>query len=327
MKAFVLTRYGSPADLQLREVATPAPADDEVLVGVHAASVNDWDWGLVRGTPFYIRVFGGLFKPNTTIPGVDVAGRVEAIGKHVKTFQVGDEVYGDLSECGFGGFAEYVCAPERALAPKPAGVSFAEAAALPHAAMLALQGLRDVGHLRPGQTLLINGAGGGVGTLGIQIARAMGVEEVTGVDSASKQEMMRSLGYARTLDYRQEDFTRTGERYDLILDAKTTRSPFAYLRALNPDGRYVSVGGLTSRLLQTFLLGPLVRLFSTKRVGVLALKANKDLAYLNELVEAGSVKPVIDGPYVLAELPRALQRFGDGHHKGKVVITVQPDAA
>lgn len=325
MKAMVFTEYGSPDELRLREVAAPAPEDDEVLIRVAAASVNDWDWSLVRGKPFYIRLLAGLFKPRITIPGVDVAGRVEAVGQKATRFQPGDEVYGDLSECGLGGFAEYVCAPERALAHKPVAMGFVEAAALPHAAMLAVQGLRDLGRLQPGQKLLINGAGGGVGTLGVQIARSLGVEDVTGVDSAGKAEMMRSLGFAHTIDYRQEDFTNTGGRYDLILDAKTNRSIFAYLRALTPEGRYVTVGGLTSRLLQVFILGPTLRLFGKKRVGLLALKPNKDLEYLNELFEAGKIRPVIDGPYELAELPEALRHFGDGAHLGKVVVIVNRD--
>jgi NADPH:quinone reductase-like Zn-dependent oxidoreductase len=323
VKAIVFTKYGSPDVLQLSEVAQPTPKDDEVLIKVHTASVNDWDWGLVRGKPFYIRLLCGLLKPKITIPGVDIAGQVEGVGRNVKKFQPGDEVYGDLSECGFGGFAEYVCAQENALALKPASMTFVEAAAIPHAAMLAVQGLCDTAQIQPGQKLLINGAGGGVGTLGVQIAKAIGVEEVTGVDSPSKLEMMRSIGFEKTIDYTQEDFTKNGQCYDLILDTKTNRSIFEYKRALNPNGIYVTVGGATARLFQAFLLGPMVRLFSKKSICIVALKPNKDLDYMNELFEAGKVKPVIDGPYKLSEVPEAIRHFGEGNHKGKIVITLE----
>lgn len=323
MKAIVYNRYGSPDVLRLEEVAKPLPKDDEVLVKVHAASVNDWDWGLVRGKPFYIRLFCGFLKPRFNTPGVDIAGQVEAVGKNVKKFQPGDNVYGDLSESGFGGFAEYVCAPETTLAIKPNSLSFTEAAAVPHAAMLAVQGLLDVGQIKPGQTLLINGAGGGVGTLGVQIVKSLGVEEIAGVDSASKSELMLSLGFNRALDYRQEDFTKDKQRYDLILDTKTNRSIFHYIRALTPNGIYVTVGGTTARLLQAFLLGPIIRRFSKKSIRIVALKPNKDLNYMNDLIEAGKVKPVIDGPYTLDEIPKAIRYFSEGKHNGKVVISIK----
>ena len=322
MKAIVLTEYGSSDVLQLREVATPIPKDDEVLIRVHAASINDWDWCLMRGTPFYIRLLCGLFKPKIKIPGVDVAGQVEAVGQNVKKFQPGDEVYGDLSACGFGGFAEYVCAQENALALKPASMTFVEAAAIPHAAMLAIQGLRDQGQIQSGQKLLINGAGGGVGTLGVQVAKSIGVE-VTGVDNSGKLDMMRSMGFDQVIDYAKEDFTQTGKCYDLILDTKTNRSIFKYVRALSPNGTYVTVGGTTARLFQAFFLGPLIRVLSKKNIRVLALKPNKDLDYVNELFEAGKVTPVIDGPYELSEVPKVIQRFGDGSHKGKLVIALE----
>ncbi len=323
MKAIVLAKYGSPGVLQLKEVAKPAPEDDEVLIKVHATSVNDWDWCLVLGTPFYIRLLCGLFKPKVKIPGVDIAGQIEAVGKNVTKFQPGDGVYGDISECGFGGFAEYVCAHETALALKPASMTFVEAAAIPHAAMLAIQGLRDIGQLRPGQKLLINGAGGGVGTLGIQIAKSIGVDEATGVDNSGKLDIMRSLGFDQVIDYTQEDFTKKGQRYYLILDTKTNRSIFEYTRVLSPNGIYVTVGGATARLFQAFFLGPIVRMFSKKNVRVVALKPNKDLDYMNELFEAGKVKPVIDGPYKLSEAPKAIRHFGEGSHKGKIVITLE----
>ena len=325
MKAIVLHKYGSPDVLKLEEVQKPTPKNNEVLVKVQAASVNDWDWGLIRGKPFYIRLLCGLLKPKINIPGVDIAGQVEIVGKNVKKFQPGDEVYGDLSESGFGAFAEYVCAPVNALALKPNSMTFVEAAAIPHAAILAVQGLRDVGQIQPGQKLLINGAGGGVGTLGVQIAKFIGVEGITGVDSARKLDMMRSIGFEHTIDYKQEDFTKNGQRYDMILDTKTNRSIFDYARALTPNGIYVTVGGATAQLLQVFFLGRLVRLLSKKNTRIVALKPNKDLDYINELFEAGNVKPVIDGPYKLSEVPKAIQHFGEGNHKGKVVITLEHD--
>jgi NADPH:quinone reductase-like Zn-dependent oxidoreductase len=322
MKAFVFTKYGPPDVLELREVETPTPKDDEVLIKVHAASVNDWDWCLVRGKPFFIRLLCGLLKPKITIPGVDIAGWVEAVGRSVKRFQPGDEVYGDISECGFGGFAEYVCARENALALKPASMTFVEAAAIPHAAMLAIQGLRDKGQIQPGQNVLINGAGGGVGIFGVQIAKLIGVD-VTGVDSLGKLDMMRSMGFDQTIDYAQEDFTKNGQRYDLILDTKTNRSIFDYARALSPNGIYVTVGGSMARLFQALFLGPWISMFSKKNIRIVALKPNKDLDYINELFEAGKVKSVIDGPYKFSEVPEAIRHFGEGKHKGKVVIAVE----
>jgi len=324
MKAILLTEYGSADTLQLREVAKPIPEDDEVLLRTYAAAVNDWDWGLVRGAPFYIRLLCGVLKPKINIPGVDVAGQVEAIGRNVTQFKPGDDVYGDLSECGFGAFAEYVCAKENALALKPAGMTFLQAAAMPHAAMLAIQGLRDQGRIEAGQTLLINGAGGGVGTLGLQVAKSIGVE-VTGVDSSEKLDMMRRLGFDHVIDYKKEDFTQSGRRYDLILDTKTNRSVFRYLRALTLNGTYVTVGGRTGRLLQALVLGPLIGRLLTKRVCVLGLRPNKDRDYLNELFEGGKIEPVIDGPYELSEVPKAIQRFGEGSHIGKLVISFDAD--
>lgn len=323
MKAIVLTRYGSADDLELRDVESPNPKDDEVLIKVQATSINDWDWCLVRGTPFFIRLFCGLLKPNIQIPGVEIAGRVVAIGPDVTRFQPGDAVYGDISECGFGGFAEYVCVPETALALKPGTMTFAEAAAMPHAALLAVQGLIDEGQLQPGQKVLINGAGGGVGTLGVQIAKAMGVVDITGVDSSDKFDMMHSVGFAQTIDYTQADFTESQQRYDLILDTKTNRSIFKYLSVLRPQGTYVTVGGSTPRLLQALVLGAIIRLFTRKDVRIVSLKPNKDLAYVNQLFEAGKIKPVLDGPYQLSEVPRLIQYFGAGKHKGKVVIDLE----
>jgi len=319
LKAFVYTRYGGPEVLQLKEVDKPSPKDDEVLVKVHAASVNDWDSGLLDGD-FINRILNGLRKPKRQILGSDIAGRVEAVGKNVTKFKAGDEVYGDLSGR-WGGFAEYTCAPEKMLALKPATMSFVQAAAIPQAAMLAVQGLIDKGKIKAGQKLLINGAGGGVGTFGVQIAKQYGAE-VTGVDSTSKLDMMRSIGFDHVIDYTKEDFTKNGKHYDLILDAKTNRSMFDYARALSPNGVYVTVGGSIGRLLQSLFLGPWISMTRKKHFRLVSLKTNKDLVYMNELFEAGKVNPVIDGPYKLEELPEVFKTFAKASHKGKLVVTM-----
>jgi NADPH:quinone reductase-like Zn-dependent oxidoreductase len=323
MKAMVYEKYGSPDVLELRDVATPAPKDDEVLIRVRAVSINDWDWGLLQGTPFVNRLMGGLFRPKKTILGSDIAGRIEAVGRNVERFHVGDDVFGDLSGR-WGGFAEYVCAPETALALKPPSMTFAEAAAIPQAAMLAVQGLRDRGRIQAGQKVLINGAGGGVGTFAVQIAKLYGVE-LTGVDSPAKLDLLRSMGFDEVIDYTREDFTRSGARYDLILDVKTNRSPFDYLRALSPGGTYVTVGGSMARLLQFLLVAPLISLTSRRNLRLVALKQNKDLGYVSELFEAGKLRPVIDKLRTLSEVPEAMRYFGAGHHKGKVVITLDAE--
>ena len=319
MKAIVYTKYGGSEVLQTKEIEKPYPKDDEVLVKVFAASINDWDDGLLHGD-FVNRLLNGLLKPKRQILGSDIAGRIEAVGKNVKQFKAGDEVYGDLSGR-WGGFAEYTCATEKALALKPASMSFDEAAAIPQAAMLAVQGLLDRGKIKPGQKLLINGAGGGVGTFGVQIAKLYGVE-VTGVDSTSKLDMLRSIGFDHVIDYTKEDFTKNGQRYDLILDVKTNRSIFDYARALSRNGIYVTVGGSMARLLQALFLTPWISLISKKHIRIVALKPNKDLAYINELFETGKLRPVIDGPYNLDDVPEAFRIFGKGEHKGKMVITM-----
>ena len=316
-----MTRYGGPDELRLQEVEIPVPKDDEVLVKVHAVSVNDWDWALIQGDTVN-RMLNGVTKPRRRIFGSDIAGRVASVGKGVARFKVGDEVFGDLSGT-WGGFAEYVCAQENALGKKSPAMSFEEAASIPQAAMLAVQGLVDKGKVQAGQSVLINGAGGGVGTFGIQILNPLGVE-ITAVDAASKLDMLRSLGAARTIDYKVQDFTSTGTRYDVILDTKTNRSPFHYLRALKPGGKYITVGGSISRLLQAFLFAPLIHLFTSKKVLVVALKANKDLDYMTRLFESGQVRPVIDGPYTLEQTTQAFRIFAQGNHKGKIVITLNP---
>jgi len=267
------------------------------------------------------RMFNGLYKPRVHILGGDIAGRVEAVGGAVKAFQPGDEVYGDLCMSGFGAFAEYACAPERCLAHKPARMTFEQAAAIPQAGMLAVQGLIDVGRIRSGQKLLVNGAGGGVGTFALQIAKLYDVE-VTVVDKPGKLDMLRAMGADHVVDYLAEDFTRSGKCYDLILDVKTNRSPIAYARALNLYGTYATVGGSIPRLLQALVLGPVLARLYHKHVRIVVLKPNKDLAYMNGLFEAGKLQPVIDGPYKLADLPEAFRLFGTGDHKGKIVVTM-----
>jgi len=319
MKAIVYHNYGSPDVLRLEDIQSPIPGDDEVLVKVHAVSINSWDWDMLTGKPFEYRFFSGLLKPkNTKIHGCDIAGQVEAAGKNVKQFRVGDEVFGDLSEGGWGAFAEYACACENQLILKPSSMTFEEAACLSHGGNLAVQGLIDFGRIKSGQKVLINGGCGSTGTLAIQIAKIFDVE-VTGVDRTEKLDMMRTLGADHVIDYTKEDFTKNGRRYDLIFDVKTTRSIFDYKRALCPNGTYVTVGGRTSRILQLLLLK---RLSPKHRMHMVGYKANKDLNYLVELFEAGKLKPVIDKSFPLEETADAFRYFGEGRFKGKIVITL-----
>ena len=321
MKAIVLTKYGTPDVVQLKEVAKPAPKENEVLIKIHATSVNDYDWAMVIGKPYIYRLMFGVMKPKRQIPGMELAGTIEALGTNATLFKVGDAVYGDISEYGFGSFAEYICVNEKALIIKPGKMSFEEAASISHASMLAFQGLVDIGKIKEGQKILINGAGGGVGTFGLQIAKLHNAE-VTGVDTGDKLNMMRSIGYDHIIDYKKEDFTKNGNLYDLILDAKTNRSPFAYARSLKPNGIYVTVGGYLTRIIQVLLLKRLISIFSKKTVNLVALRPNKDLSYINELFEADKIKCIIDGPYPLSETPKLIQYFGEGKHTGKVVISM-----
>ena len=320
MKAIVYEKYGPPEVLQLKEVEKPAPMENEVLVKVHAASVNYIDWQILRGESFFLRLTtGGLLKPKHKILGDDIAGRVEAVGINVKQFQPGDEVFGISN---FDAFAEYVCVPENALALKPASMTFEEAAAVPEAAIPALQGLRDHGQIQPGQKVLINGASGGVGTFAVQIAKSFGAE-VTGVCSTRKLDMVRSIGADHVVDYTREDFTKSGQRYDLILANAGEHSIFEYKRALNPEGIYVCTGGSLAQYFQATLLGPLISMMGSKKLGSMLGKPNqKDYDFLIELIEAGKVVPVIDRRYPLSEVPEALRYYGGGHVQGKVVITV-----
>jgi NADPH:quinone reductase-like Zn-dependent oxidoreductase len=320
MKAIVYTKYGSPEALQLEDVAKPTPKDDEVLIKVRAVSVNRSDWEGLRGKPLYARI-GGLQRPRQQILGSDIAGRVEMAGTNVRRFQPGDEVFGDILPR-LGGFAEYVCARESALALKPASMTFEEVAAIPQAAVIALQGIRDKGQVQPGQKVLINGAGGGAGTFAVQLAKIYGTE-VTGVDNTGKLDFMRSLGADHVIDYTQEDFTKNGKQYDLILDIVAHRSVFAYKRALRSNGSYFLTGGSVATIFQILLLGPWISMIESKKMRVLAVRPNlKDMVYITELHEAGKVVPVIDRRYPLSEVPEALQYLGEGRVKGKVIISV-----
>jgi len=319
MKAIVRYEYGSPDVLKCEEVQKPTAGDDEVLVKVRAVSVNPADWHMLRADPFLIRLMGdGFLKPKDKILGIDVAGQVEAVGRNVKEFQPGDAVFGTSK---YGGFAEYVCAGEDRLVLKPPGTTFEEAAAVPVAAISALQGLRDKGRIQPGQKVLINGASGGVGTFAVQIAKAFQAE-VTGVCSTRNLDMVRSIGADHVIDYTREDVTRNQQRYDLIFDAAAYRSFLDYRRALSPKGEYVLIGGSVARLFQVLFLGPLISM-TGKKMGFMMAKMNKkDLVFLKELLEAGKVVPVIDRRYPLSEVADALRYLEDGHARGKVIITV-----
>jgi NADPH:quinone reductase-like Zn-dependent oxidoreductase len=303
MKAIIYTQYGSPDVLQFKEVEKPVPKSHEVLVKIQAASINSWDWDLLKGKPLLYRLLFGVFKPKYPILGADIAGRVEAVGKNVTQFQPGDDVFGDLSGGNWGGFAQYVCAPSQALATKSARMTFDEAAAVPQAAVLALQGLRDKGPIQKGQKVLIKGAGGGMGTFAIQMAKSFGAE-VTGVDSTKKLDLMRSLGADYVIDYTREDFTKNGQRYDLILDVVAHRSMFDYQRVLSPNGHYVMVGGSLSRIFQLLFLRPWFTVAGSGKMSLLMHKLNqKDLDEITALFESGHVVPVIDRRYPLNEMP------------------------
>jgi NADPH:quinone reductase-like Zn-dependent oxidoreductase len=324
MKAIVFTQYGPQGGLELKEVPKPAPKDDELLIRVHASSVNSWDWEYLNGKPFINRLMFGLLKPKPGKQrlGADIAGTVEAVGSRVTRFQPGDEVFGDLWS-NWGGFADYACAHETALQPKPENFTFEEAAAVPQAGVLALQGIRKAGQLEPGNKVLINGAGGGVGTFAIQLAKLSGVE-VTGVDASHKLDVVRSVGADHVIDYRQEDFAKSGHRYDWILDIAATRSMFAVRRALKPNGTYLSIPDSVGQALQAFIVGPLVSLAGSRTLGMSAWSPfnAKDVATLTHLIESGELKPAIDKRYALTEVAEALRYQQSGDARGKLVITM-----
>lgn len=318
----VFHKYGLPDVLQLEDVEKPIPGDDEVLVKVHMSSVNDWDWQLLRGVPFVNRIMSGLMKPKKIkILGLDIAGTVESIGKDVTKFQVGDAVFGDISGNRFGGFAEFTCVREDGLTLKPASMSFEQAAAIPHVAVLGLQGLFFKGEVKSGEKILMNGAGGGLGTIVVQVAKSLGAE-VTAVDNGMKLDMLLSLGADHVIDYTKEDFTRNGVGYDRIIDVAGFRPIFAYKRALASRGIYGMIGGATSRIMQTLALAPIIGLLGSKKMGVVRHKANKDMEHVIELLEDGKLMPVIDRTYPLDEVPDALRFFGEAKSQGKILIKI-----
>ena len=322
MRAITYTEYGSPDVLRFTDVAKPAPKDNQVLIKVRAASLNALDWRMMRGKPFFARlVIGGLRKPKITRPGVDVAGQVEAVGRNLTQFKPGDEVFGACR----GAFAEYVCVIEDKLALKPANISFEAAAAVPVAAITALQGLRDEGRIQRGQKVLVDGASGGVGTFAVQIAKSFGAE-VTAVCSTRNVDTARSIGADRVIDYTREDFTQSGQRYDLIIAANAYHSIFDYRRALRPKGIYVMAGGGGVQMLEGMFLGPLLSLIGRKKMRSFIARINKkDLVLLKDLLEAGKVVPVIDRRFPLSGVAEAVRYLEEGHAKGKVVITVAHD--
>jgi NADPH:quinone reductase-like Zn-dependent oxidoreductase len=321
MKAIIRETYGPPDVLDLEEVPLPTLRDGDVLVKVHAASANAGDWHLLRGTPLPFRLVAGLRGPKFKIIGTDVAGHVEAVGRNVTQFRPGDEVFGELSRCGFGAYAEFAAAPEKALALKPANLSFEEAATLPTAGCTALQGLRK-GRIQRAQRVLINGASGGVGTFAVQIAKTFGTE-VTAVCSTRNVDVVRSIGADHVLDYTKDDFAALGQRYDLILAPNGNRSIWDYKRALSPDGSYVMSGGSNRQLTDALLLGPLLSMGRQKFRNLLVKPNQADLMVLKELCETGKVKPVIDRRFPLTEAAVAVRYVENGHARGKVVITVE----
>ena len=322
MKAARYTTYGPLEVLHLEELPQPSPGVSEVLVKIRASSVNFGNVALIKGKPFISRFWSGLFKPKHTIPGSDISGHVAAVGRDVTQFKPGDEVYGDLSGCGFGGYAEYVTCPQEVLALKPENITHEEAATVPQSGLVALQGLRDKGKIREGQKVLIYGASGGNGTFAVQIARAFGTE-VTGVCSTRNLEMVRSIGSDHVIDYTREDFTESGELYDLIFATAGYRSIYDYRHALSPEGIYVSAGGAMKQVNQGMMLGPMLSKKGGKKLTYLYQRPNQeDLIIMKELIESGKVTPVIDRVFPLGEIRQALMYYSGGHSRGKVVIAI-----
>lgn len=321
MKALFISKYGPLDDLTLQEVEKPVPKDDEVLIKVKASSINFNSLLFTKGKPFVGRFFTGLFKPGKKIPGNDVAGIVESVGKDVKQFKAGDEVFGDVSESGFGTFAEYVAAPEKELLIKPASLSFEEVAAVPEAGLVALQALKDHGKIQPDQKVLINGASGGIGTFAVQIAKYFGAE-VTAVCSSRNFELVRSIGADHVIDYTKEDFSEKRPGFDLIISTVGYRPIKAYRKALNPNGIYVATGGTMAQIFQANLLGPSLSGHEGKKLGGMTVKTNKDLDFLTGLMESGDVKPIIEKTFTLENIVSALKHYDTGHASGKIVITV-----
>jgi NADPH:quinone reductase-like Zn-dependent oxidoreductase len=324
MKAIVRDRYGSPDVLRVEEIPTPTPADNEVLVKVHAVAVNKGDWEILRGSPLWVRLVGfGLIRPKIRILGSNFAGRIEAVGQAVSQFQVGEDICGDILEHGLGAFAEFVCVPEdAAIVRKHANLSFQEAASVPEAGLIALQGIRDKGNVKSGQKVLINGAGGGAGTFAIQLAKSFGAE-VTAVDNSEKLDLMLSLGADHVVDYTKEDFAERDTRYDFVLDVVGVRSIKTWKRVLQPEGIYLAAGGSVSQIARTLLLGALISWGTKKKIGVLGVNFNKkDIATTLELMESGQITATIDRLFPLQDVPEAMRYLGAEHSKGKVVIVM-----
>ena len=319
MKTFVYDKYGSPDVLYLKDASKPVPADDQVLIKIHAVSINGSDREGLIGKPLYARI-GGL--PNNNILGSDIAGRIEAVGVNNTEFQEGDEVFGEIP--GYhGGFAEYICTSGKTMMPKPASMTFEEASAIPQGGVIALNGIVKKGGVQAGQKVLINGAGGSAGTFAVQLAKLHGAE-VTGVDNTYKLDFLHSLGADHVVDYTRENFTKSGKRFDLILDLTAHRSAFAYARALNPNGTYFFTGGSVATLFQILFLGPLIKRMASKSVRMLMVPQNReDLVAITELCTAGKIRPVIDRTYPFNEIPEAMRYVSEGRAKGKVVITLE----
>lgn len=322
MRALSYHKYGNPKKvLELVQLNTPKPKPNEVLIKVLATTINDYDWSLVTGRPYLYRLMFGFWKPKNPTPGIELAGIIIKIGSEVQLFKEGDAVFGDISDYGFGSYAEFCCINENALLKKPDYLSMEEAAAIPHAAGLALQAFVQIGGLKNGQKILINGAGGGVGTFAFQIAKKFGCE-ISGVDSAEKIKALSNLGYDRLIDYKKENFTQNSEKYDVILDCKTNQNIFSYLRSLSSGGKYVTIGGKVQGLLGVYLFGKIISIFSKKKLEVLALKPNEGLTEILELIEEKRIQLLIDGPYSFEEIPRLIQYFGEGKHLGKIVVKI-----
>lgn len=321
MKSFVYERYGSPDVLHLKEMEKPIPTDDQILIRIHAVSINGSDREGLVGKPLYSR-FGGLRKPGNPILGSDIAGVVEAVGRNNTEFQVGDEVFGEIP--GYrGGFAEYICTSGRTMMPKPGSMTFEEASAIPQGGVIALNGIIKKGNVQAGQSVLINGAGGSAGTFAVQLAKLQGAE-VTGVDNTYKLDFLRSLGADHVMDHTRENFTKSGKRFELILDLVAHRSAFAYARALVPGGTFFVVGGSVATLFQVLFLGPLIKRMTGRNVRLLMVPQNrKDLIDITKHIEAGKIRPVIDRTYSFNEIPEAMRYVSEGRAKGKVIIKVK----
>ncbi len=322
MRALSYEKYGNPEKvLNVVEISTPEPKPNEVLVKVYATTINDYDWSLVNGRPYLYRLMFGFWKPKKPTPGIELAGVVVKIGSQVNLFKEGDAVFGDISDYGYGSFAEFCCIDEKALLKKPDNMSMEEAASIPHAAGLALQAFKQIGGLNPGQKILINGAGGGVGYFAFQLAQRFDCN-ISGVDSVEKIEDLNHLGYDRLIDYKKENFTQNGEKYDIILDCKTSKPVYSYFRSLSSDGKYISIGGKIQGILGVYLLGKIISLFSNKKMEVLALKPNNGLDEVLGLIQEKKIHTQIDGPHRFEGIPRLIQYFGEGKHLGKIVIKI-----